>query len=100
MKFKNVEFIEDMIMDCCEGNDSEGNWNYLNDEYGDKDCIEDWSIEWYRGYKSLFKYLGKYGYLDYSSGDCKFRFELENELIKFIFVNMDELDRMNELGLR
>ena len=87
MKFKNVEFIEEMIMDCSEGNDSEENYCYLNDEYGDKDLIEEWSIEWYKGYKSLFKYLSKNNYLDYNDGEKDYKFELEDDLIKLIFIN-------------
>ena len=87
MEFKNVEFIEDMIMDCSEGNDSELNYCYLNDEYGDKDLVDEWGIDWYKGYKSLFKYLSKYGYLNYNNGEFDYRFELEGDLIKLVFVN-------------
>jgi|Laugrespbdmm15sd_2_1035082.scaffolds.fasta_scaffold152558_2 hypothetical protein len=98
MEFKNIKFIEDVIDEWCEfGNEED--WTYVNDEFGDPDLKSEWSMDWdesvnfYKGYKSLLKYLNKHDYLDYNKGEGKFRFELEDDEIKLTFLNFNELNQ-------
>ena len=76
-----VKFIDDMIMDCSVGNDSELNYCFINDEYGDESLIGEWSREWYNGYWDLWVVLEKVGKIEYNN----IILEIEDEDIKLIF---------------
>ena len=87
MKFENVDFLELLISDVCEGNDNEGKYEYVNDEYGDDDLIEDWGEERNEGYKELFKYLSENGEIEFESKEVGslIKFSIEDNLIRLEF---------------
>ena len=86
MDFKNVIGLESMLGMCCEGNDSELNYCFMNGEWGDEELIDEWGEEIYKSYIELYDKINLMGVVWYESnkwGDV--RFELENEEIKVIF---------------
>jgi len=86
MEFKNVNGLEEMLGMCCEGNDSELNYCFLNDEYGDESLIDEWGEEIYESYIELYDKIKLMGVVWYESDEWgKFKFELENDEIKVIF---------------
>ena len=87
LKIKNVKGLEEMLCMCCEGNDSELDYCYLNDEYGDEELIEDWGNNVFKSYNELLSILNENNVYEYESKEYgKFKFELENNEIKVIFV--------------
>jgi hypothetical protein len=88
MDFKNVNGLERMLGMCCEGNDSELSYCYLNEEYGIENCIDEWGSEIFESYSELFMLLRNVDYWDYKSNNWgNFRFELDRRdlMIKVIF---------------
>jgi hypothetical protein len=86
--FKNVDGLEEMLGMCCEGNDSELDYCYLNEEYGMENMIDEWGSEIFESYSELFNKLKGVDYWEYESNDWgKFRFELDKSdlMIKVIF---------------
>jgi hypothetical protein len=85
---KNVNGLEEMLSMCLEGNDSDLNYCYLNEEYGDNDLIEDWGLDINKAYNELYSILSENNILDYKSekwGEFKFELE-ENNIIKVYFL--------------
>ena len=71
---------------CCEGNDSELDYCYLNEEYGDEDLIDEWGEEIYESYNELYEKIKIMGVVFYESDEWgEFTFELEDDKIKVIF---------------
>jgi hypothetical protein len=86
MDFKNVNGLERMLGMCCEGNDSELDYCFLNSEWGDEEMIDEWGEEIYESYIELYDKISLVGMVCYESDKWgEFRFELENNEIKLIF---------------
>jgi len=93
MLFKNVIGLEEMLGMCLEGNDSELDYCYLNEEYGMENYIDDWGEEINKSYNELISLLIGFNSWDYESKKWgNFRFELDRKdlIVKVIFKDWSE----------
>ena len=85
---KNVKGLNEMLGLSLEGNDSELDYCYLNEEYGDGNLIDEWGLDINKAYNELYSILSENNILDYKSekwGEFKFELE-ENDIIKVYFL--------------